>query len=97
MIFPDIPKRYRLQEPRVEPIIDKPKTPLHIAEQEHTMDIELWFEQHGLPSKRTDPAALPRTQGQIDWLAQDAWEFYCLCTVIMVWIGYWWGVHHGVW
>ena len=89
MIFPDLPRTYQLNQGLDALAIEQAQAPLHMEEPEHTVDIELWFEQRGLPSTRTDPAALSGVQGPIDWLAKDAWEFYALCVGIVCWIMYW--------
>jgi hypothetical protein len=93
MIFPHVPRQYTWQ------LEAQPKTPLHSVQEPETVDIELWFEQHGLPSKRTDPAAGVYTSSRepIDYWAKDAVEFYALCVLIVCWTMYWWGTHHGVW
>ena len=93
MIFPELPKRYQWIQTSPELVTDEVKTPLR------AIDVEQWFAEHGLPNMHTDPAALvhSRTQEPIDWLAQDAWEFYTLCVAMVCWTVYWWGVHHGTW
>lgn len=75
------------------------KAPLHSQEQTTSIDIEAWFEQHGLPSKRIDPAAQVHSAGgkPIDWLAKDALEFYALSVAMICWTVYWYGVHRGAW
>ena len=96
MIFPELPRRILWPEQ----IIDSTaKTPLHCEEQTTGIDIELWFEQHGLPSKRTDPAARVNSKEgtQINWWAKDAVEFYALCTAIVCWTVFWYGSHRGIW
>lgn len=99
MIFPDIPKRYTWIQHSPELVTTHTQAPLQSVEQTASIDIEQWFKDHGLPYTATDPAATSKNnQGEpIDWLARDAWEFYTLCVLMIVWIGYWLGVHRGVW
>lgn len=103
MIFPELPRRTYFHTATTV------KTPLHRSTQSSDLpgveatteskaiDVDDWFRQHGLA---TDPAAstlMPRHTGPIDWFARDAWEFYALCTAMITWIVYWYGVHRGAW
>lgn len=102
MIFPEIPKRHLWITYSPELVAEhttQAKTPLQPVEQTKTVDIEQWFKDHGLPSTRVDPAALSKHSGgePIDWWGRDAVEFYALCIMMVVWIVYWYGVHHGAW
>lgn len=105
MIFPELPRRIFGPEQITDSAAKTnvgpctAKAPLHCEEQTTGIDIELWFEQHGLPSLRTDPAAMvgPARGTQINWWARDAVEFYALCVAMILWIVYWYGVHHGAW
>lgn len=106
MIFPELPRRYRFELLTVEHSTSTiqtnvgprtAKAPLHGVETvtaQSRIDREQWWRDHGLT---TDPAAHSRHSEPIDWLARDAIEFYLLCTGMLAWCVYWYGVHRGVW
>ena len=99
MIFPELPKRLRFELPTREHSTNTVQTPLHGVEDvtaQSRIDREQWWRDHGLS---TDPAAAPLRSREepIDWLARDAIEFYLLCTGMLAWCVYWYGVHRGVW
>ena len=84
MIFPDKPSRIR------QTIIDTPKTPLrHLVE---TVELRGVSAENWLGLAKDPAAAEP-----IDWLARESWEFYLLCTGMIIWCVYWLGVHRGAW
>lgn len=103
MIFPELPKRNPWLTHCMHNTLETvhiQKTPLRGNENTKELskkDIEAWWIKHGLA---TDPAAIPTHRSRnepIDYWAKDAVEFYALCTGIVCWIVYWFGVHHGVW
>jgi hypothetical protein len=96
MIFPDLPKRKNfIIEPKIQqttidlkPTSDEPKP---------AVDVEQWMIEHGWINQVTSAANTRPKNEPIDWFARDAWEFYLLCTGMLGWIVYWYGVHRGVW
>lgn len=93
MIFPQLPKRYVANDP-IGP--QAPLREIAATVEKPEVDIEAWWIKHGLA---TDPAAgLYRSSNEpIDYWSKDALEFYALCTAIVCWIAYWYGVHRGLW
>jgi hypothetical protein len=99
MIFPDLPKRINFEQahtyeaPAPYELASSVQTPLRASA---PLTADQWFVQQGYS---IDPAAQSsrNPEESIDWLARDAWEFYTLCTAMIAWIVYWWGLHHGAW
>lgn len=102
MIFPDLPKRINFEQANTyeaHEALMTVETPLRGVEQATTssgITVQEWWIKHGLA---TDPAAMSSRNPEepIDYWAADAWEFYALCTAMLCWIVYWWGLHHGAW
>ena len=102
MIFPDLPKHYTWMQHAPEltqnrtPTVETPLRSLEDVTGQSKITVEEWWIKHGLA---TDPAAgsSRNTEESIDWWAKDALEFYALCTAMVCWCVYWYGVHRGVW
>lgn len=99
MIFPQLPRRI-VYEPTVrDPVskvdnirsVDSVQAPLRPLTADHG------FEQQGHSTGPAAGSSRNYKEDPIDWFARDAIEFYALCTVMTVWIVYWYGVHRGAW
>lgn len=104
MIFPDMPKKQNFwtqqqidQVNQAAEIMLAKMRPAPTADPEPVvsqMSVDEWWAKHGLNTE--SPIPQQRT-GPIDWFARDAWEFYLLCTGMLAWIVYWYGVHRAIW
>ena len=99
MIFPQLPRRIVY-----EPTVRDPVSKVDSVRKIHSIQAPLrpltadhGFEQQGYS---TGPAAgfLKKSSHEpIDWSSRDSVEFYAICAALVVWMGYWNGLHRGLW
>ena len=105
MIFPQLPRRIVYEHTVRDPVskvdsvqsvgnvhsVHSVQAPLRPLSADHG------FEQQGYS---TGPAAgflKKRSHEPIDWTSRGSWEFYMLVCALVFWMGYWNGVHRGLW
>ena len=92
MIFPDLPRRLNFSTATQPAAVAVPTPPVtETVPQVPQMSVEEWWIKHGLS---TSSVSGPRDHAPINWLAQDAWEFYALCVFLIPWVAYWYQVSH---